>query len=369
LSLGTKNAKIISMAVRAHARYSYMLSAEEYWKMLNLKTIAEITEFLKGTQAYGKPLQKLTPSTTHRTMLENNLRSMLFFEEEHFLNNLEDEGQYKFFLSMMRRFESDHLKNIFRRIRTHELGREALYAFLKHVPGSDVPYSRLIACGSYEELLGCLKDTVYYEVLKEPVGKLIYGETDSLFETETAIDHYVEAGVFNTLKLLDKTTQDYLLPLFGARVDVYNLYNLHRCVLYYNMTPDEVMKALLPIYYRIKPEDLRAMAEGKTKEERIEILKKRFAVYSKPFEIAASHSNNEFILETQLLRNSYNACLKVFKSGNPGFHTVISYFMMKLHEMRDLVRIIEAVRYAIEPAKAAQYLIRPVLDGGASKWL
>jgi len=369
LSLNYSNTKIVTMAVRAHAHYSYMLSADEYWTMLNLKTIAEIAEFLKGTKAYSRPLSKLTPSTTHRTMLENNLRSTLFYEMEQFLGNLENEGEYKFFLCMMRRFESDHLKNIFRRNKGHDLEREVLYAFLKHIPGSDVPYSRLIDSANYEELLSCLSNTPYYEVLKEPVEKLTNGETESLFETETAIDHYVETGVFNSLKLLCKTDREYLLPIFGSRIDMYNIYNLYRCIHYYSMTTDDIMSALIPVYYRINPDDLRAIAEAETEDMRVEILKKKFACYSKYFETDALSQDRELVTETQLQRACYIACQKAFKSGTPGFHTSICYFMMRLYEIKDLVKIIEAVRYGCTAVDAAKYLIRPVLDGGASKWL
>jgi V/A-type H+-transporting ATPase subunit C len=60
--------------------------------------------------------------------------------------------------------------------------------------------------------------------------------------------------------------------------------------------------------------------------------------------------------------------LKIFQKGSPGFHTAMSYFILKSHELDDVIRIIEAVRYDYDRRNAANYLIRPIVSGEEPKW-
>jgi len=369
LNSGTIKGKITAMAVRAHVRHSQMLSASDYWAMLNMKSTAEITEFLKGTKAYSIPLEFLVSSTTHRALLESALNASVLDEAALLMSNLNEGPCKKFFSDLMLRFEADHLKNVFRRVHTHNLNRDILYTYISHIPASTLPFDRLDKCRDYASILEALSATPYLEVLNAPVMKLINKDTDNLFEVETAIDHYTETAAFNDLALLEKTERDLLAPFIGFRIDLYNIYNIHRCRWYYGMTTDEIMEMLFPVYYAVTKEDLQALAEAKEKDARFEILTKRFGEYSKPYIEAKGQPDSELLLETLQLRSVYNKAVKLFKTGVPSFHTIVSYFMMKRYEIKDVTKIVEIVRYGRNPRSAAKYLTRPVLDGGASTWL
>lgn len=357
------------MAVRSKVRHSEMLTESDCWTMLKLKSTAEITEFLKGTKAYGQSLDFLVPSTTHRGLLESALNAAILDEASILMSNLNTGPRRHFFADLMLRFEADHLKNLLRRIHNNDLQRDIMYTYLAHIPSSDLPYDRLDTCHDYASLLNALKGTRYEVPLRKPVMKLISGETTSLFETETVIDQLTESSIYYDLQTLEKTERDILTPFVGTRIDSYNIYNIHRCRWYYNMTTDEIMSMLLPVFYRAKKKDLRALAEAKDRAERMEILSTRFPEYAKLYDSTYKLDDAELMLEVYMLRKAYMSAKKLYSAQPVGFYTAIGYFMIKRYEVRDITKIVELVRYHVDPQVAAKYLVMPVLNGGADSWL
>ena len=351
------------MAIRAHVRYSRMLSADDCWTMLNLKSTAEITEFLKGTSAYEKPLETTISATAHRNDLEKALRSALLEEAGIFMSKLNAGARRKFFMDWMSWFETEHLKNIFRWMKTGHIDKSELIK----IPGSDIVYEDLLKCTSYSELLDALRPTKYYRPLKDEFRKLTGHEADSLFGLETALDHFVEAQVMYDLADLNEEERALLTPLFGSRIDLTNLYTLHRCKWYYNMLTEEILSMLIPASWKVKPKDIKIMANAPSRDERYVYFKEHFPVYGQLFDMTRHKPDRELQLETLIRRYNYFEAQKLFKKGPPGFHTCVSYFMLKLHEIEDIVRIVEDVRYKHDPHVAAKYLIRPI-EGRGFGW-
>jgi len=364
----TTKGRVIAMGVRSHVLYSHLLSADECWTLLNLKSTAEITEFLKGTDGYKDHLALLISATAHRIDLENAVRSAVLSEAEVFLTYLSAGPRRKFFADWLCWFESEHLKNIFRWIRSRRVDRDTMRSRLFHVPGSTLPYEKLLNSNNYSDLLEALRNTKYYAPLRDVVKHLIKGEDTSLFSTELAIDNFVETELYNDLKNLQEDERATLTPIFGTRIDLLNLCNFHRCMWYYNMILEETLTRMLPVKYKVQTQDLRDMAKGTTWEDRFTRLASKFPVYAKIFTDALQQPDAELILETSIRQFNYVQSIRAFKKGTPGFHTAISYFLLKLHEVEDIIRIIEDVRYGVEPHVAARYLIRPIISGGETSW-
>lgn len=363
----SSNGPATALGVKAHVLYSQLLKADEYWTLLNLNSIADIADFLKNTDGYRRILEPTVPNKTHRTELENALRSSLLAEAETFLSYLQNEWR-RFFIDWMSWFEAEQLKSIFRWMRTRRIDHDAMRARLIHVPGAELPYEALLNCVDYDELLDALSGTKYYRVLKEPVRRIVNGEK-SLFSLEMAVDNLVETILYNDIKSLSAKERTMLEPLFGSRIDLLNIYHLHRCMWYYSMTVEETIAYLLPVRHNVKTKHLRAIAkEGLSAEERLEALDSISPVYGKIFREALAREDKELALEMSIKRYNYLKALEIFKNGIPGFHTAIAYFILKDHEISDIIRMIENVRYDYDRRSAAQYLIRPIPTRGEPTW-
>ncbi len=348
--------RVLAQAVRAHVRYAQLLSVSEYWTLLNLKSTSEITRFLQGTKGYENTLADFVPAHTHRNGFENAMHTAVIEETGTFIKSLASGAHKNFLACMLGRFEAAQIKTAFRFLDSDYPSKNAL----RNLPCSDVDFSALDGCDSYAAVLEALKGTKYYAPLAELAEKLARGAEISLFELETALDRFSEAELFSALQLLDDDERELLAPLFGVRVDLVNLYTLHRCKCYYNMNTEEIMRMLVPAAYMVQPEDIKAMSDCPADESQI-YFKNKFPAYFKMFEDVPAISDRELRFETAIRRCSRTEALKLFKKAPPGFHTITGYLMLKLHETGDLTKILEYVRYGCNPRTAAKYLAR-ILD-------
>lgn len=364
--MSSSNGSSTALGVKSHVLYSQLLRADEYWALLNLNSTTEIAGFLKQTAGYGSRLEALLPTKVHRIDLENEIRSSVLAEAESFLFYLGGE-QRSFFICWLSWYEAEQLKSIFRWIHSRRTDRDLMRKRLFHVPGSKLPYEAMLNARDYNEALEALHETKYYNVLCEPVRRLTNGE-NNLFSLEMAIDNLVEMNLFAGIQKLRPEERAVLGPLFGTRIDLLNLYHFHRCMWYYNMTIEETLSRMLPVKYKVKAHHIREMSKGNGWEERIAIMEELFPAYGGIFRQTLEQEDKELALEMAIKRYNYLKALSILRNGIPGFHTAIAYFILKDHEVTDIIRMIEDVRYDYDRRSAAQYLIRPIINGGETAW-
>lgn len=365
--MASSNGPAIALGAKAHVLYSRLLKADEYWALLGLKSTEEIAAFLRITAGYKNQMETMLPQRVHRITLENAVRSSILAEANSFLYYLRGPHR-KFFLDWLSWYEAGQVKSIFRWLHSKRLDRDTLRQYLFHVPGSKLPYEAMLACRDYSDMLQTLHGTKYFSVLHEPVRRIVGGEK-SHFSLELAIDNMVETNVYNDIMELSPSEREYLRPIFGTRADLTNLYHLHRCLWYYNMSIEETLTRMLPVRYKVTPRHLRLIASAPTWDDRIAVMERFFPAYGKIFREAIGQDDQELALETGLKRFNYNQAFMILRKGSPGFHTAIAYFLLKDHEVGDIIRIIEDVRYDYDRRSAARYLTRPIIDGGGPAWL
>ncbi|MDR1650570.1 MAG: V-type ATPase subunit, partial [Synergistaceae bacterium] len=233
---------------------------------------------------------------------------------------------------------------------------------------SKISYDSALLSRNFAELSDALRESVYYRVLAEPLRRLASGEEKSLFPLEMALDLFVELSLHKALKKLGPDDRNRLIPIFGVRLDLYNIYILYRARTFYDMTPEEILNRLPPSRFRVTMESLRGMVRLDI-DHLAEFLKNRFPQYAQLFVSALPDKNTQLSMERNIKRHIYSQARNVYGSGPPGFHTAVSYYVLKEFEISDIVRIIEYVRYGHERRDAAAYLTRPIIStGGETEW-
>ena len=355
-----------AIGVKSHVLYSQMLTADEYYVLLNSNSTAEITDILRQSEGYKEHLETLPPAQVHRIDLENAVRAAVLNQAESFMPYL-NAARRLLFTDWLGWFEAENLKSVFRWIRSRRLDRDEMRQRLYNVPGSKISYDLLLNSRDYSEALGALHDTKYYKVALAPIRRLNDGE-ESLFSLELAIDNLIEMSIYKDLQKLPTAEHKLLTPYFGTRIDLMNLHNFHRCQWYYHMTLEETLSRMLPVKFKVKSHHLREMAKGTDWEERLDRLEPFFPAYVQIFREALESGDRELALENAINRHTYMKALAIYHTGSPGFHTAMAYFILKSFEVDDVIRIIEDVRYDYDRRSAVQYLIRPIFTGGEPKW-
>lgn len=361
-----KPGETIAMGVKARVLRGRLLTDDDYNVLLGCDSIAMAADVLRETEGYREPMSALPPHL-HRIELEGAVRNSILDEAEGFLPYLVG-ARRAFFVSWLDWYEVENIKSIFRWIRSRRLDRDQMRQRLYAVPGSKVSHDLLLAGGSLEEAHEALRGTKYYDQTAAAVKKLTEGE-ESLFSLELAFDNLCETQLYRNLHRLDPDEYALLKPYFGSRVDLLNLCNLLRCLLYYRMPIEETLSRLLPVKHSIKTRHLRDIAKRATWDERLERLESISAIYGEIFRNSLEKPSFELSLEMSTKRLGYFRALAVLHSGSPGFHTAMAYFLLKSYEIDDVIRIIEDVRYDYDRRSAAQYLTRPIkVTGGEPAW-
>jgi V/A-type H+-transporting ATPase subunit C len=356
----------LSIGVKAHVLFSRLLSVDDYWDFLGSDTVAEIGLKLRGT-AYEEAVSTLS-ADPHRQDLEAAIKNTLLVQAESFLIHMSSPRD-KFFRILMYRHEADNLKSIFRYIVSGRANRDELRHRLYMSKNSKISYDNALSARDFMELSDALRGSQYYKVLAEPLRRLHTGEEHSLFPAEMALDLFIELSLYKAMKKLDLPERNHLLPIFGVRIDLFNLYILYRALKFYDMTPEETLNRLLPVRFRISMAILRGMVRMDSADSVIDMLRGQFPVYAELIVSARNDENQELALERNIKRFIYNQAQRVFGDGPPGFHTAVSYYVLKEYEITDIIRIIEYVRYGYDRRKAAEYLTRPITaTGGETEW-
>jgi V/A-type H+-transporting ATPase subunit C len=342
-----------------------LLSPDDYWLLLGSDTIGEIAQKLRSTN-YQDSLSSL-PVEPHRQDIEFAVKTTILKEAENFAIHMSG-ARVKFFLKWVGWHEAENLKSIFRYISAGRVDRDALRRRLYIMKSSKVSYDNALLVRDFTELAESLKGTPYYKPLFDPLRKISSGEEQNLFLLETSLDSFNELSLFKELMNLDVNERRMLLPLFGARLDLFNIYILYRALTFYELSPEEVLNLLLPVQFKINLHLLGAAIHDESFEHTIERLKYRFAAYADIFASGLADENPQLSLERNIKRHLYKLAYRIVLTGSPGFHTVMGYFLLKEYEVTDIIRITEAVRYGYDRRLAAAYLIRPIISGGETTW-
>lgn len=351
----------ISVGVKAHVMYGRLLTADDYMRLLSSDTVAEMVKKLRTT-SYGERLEGL-PSDPHRMDVEALIKADLIREALSIFSHL-SAPRSQLFRAWVRRYEAQNLKNIFRGIASGSLDRETMRKRLVVLRSSSVDYDALLGASNFEDAEKALAGSKYAKVIAEPIRKLIGGEEKMLFSLEMAIDGQIELTISRALKKIGRKEMQHLFPIFGARVDLYNLYMMYRAAAFYKMPPEEALSRLLPVRYRVGLEFLLVALRAESPAAALEMIKSQYPNYARILTDSGDAEDAEIMLERNISRYIYLEARRVFASGPPGFHTAMGYFIMKEAEAADIIRIVECVRYGYDRRHALRYLIMPQTAGG-----
>ena len=150
-------------------------------------------------------------------------------------------------------------------------------------------------------------------------------------------------------KILKKKDLEEITEAYGQKFDLLNLQWIYRCKAYYHMQSTDVYALLVPVHYKLKAPQIKALVEAESTLAFEAILADTY--YAKRYE--------EFNAAT--LEAMYAHILKHVLSSESRKHpysiaTLYSYLYHKEHEVNRLVIALECVRYNVAPDEAMKYI-------------
>lgn len=195
---------------------------------------------------------------------------------------------------------------------------------------------------SIDEFLKIINNTKYKKILKKYFENK---DTEySIFEIENELDKMYLKSIYNSAG-----NNKNLKKMIGAKIDFTNILWIYRMKKYYNFSEDKIEKSIIDINYALKKNQILSLVKAKNIEELNEILKK--TVYSN---IA---TDDIYELECNMKKYLHGLYIKNFKSNLLSINCIYSYLNLVEFENKDIISIIEAVRYGIDKEKLLKKLI------------
>lgn len=195
---------------------------------------------------------------------------------------------------------------------------------------------------SIDEFLKIINNTKYKKILKK---YFVNKDTEySIFEIENELDKMYLKSIYNSAG-----NNKNLKKMIGAKIDFTNILWIYRMKKYYNFSEDKIEKSIIDINYALKKNQILLLVKAKNIEELNEILKE--TVYSN---IA---TDDIYELECNMKKYLHGLYIKNFKSNLLSINCIYSYLNLVELENKDIISIIEAVRYGINKEKLLKKLI------------
>ena len=195
---------------------------------------------------------------------------------------------------------------------------------------------------SIDEFLKIINNTKYKKILKKYFENK---DTEySIFEIENELDKMYLKSIYNSAG-----NNKNLKKMIGAKIDFTNILWIYRMKKYYNFSEDKIEKSIIDINYALKKNQILSLVKAKNIEELNEILKK--TVYSN------ISTDDIYELEFNMKKYLHGLYIKNFKSNLLSINCIYSYLNLVELENKDIISIIEAVRYGIDKEKLLKKLI------------
>ncbi len=328
-----------------------LLSKEDYTNIISAKTINDVVDYLKNNTSYSLVLKDTNPKDLDIDKLEVLLKRHIVKQYEKIIHYFNNEYK-KLFKILFIRYEIEDLKLYLRAItRQENLGN--IKDFVIYSGNySTIDYEALSNSKSLEEIIYNLKETIYYNSLKS------YVDEDSdrrMFYMEMSLDRLYFKLLSEQIEKLSREDRDILREVLGKNVDLLNLQWIYRGLKFYGLSPEELVNYTIHNGYYLSYRQIKELCYTKDEEELIERM-----VDSKYGFLFDNKDTLEIFMERRIERYLYFLFLDYKKREKMNIIEPVVFMHLMEYEMRDIISIIEAVRYGINKKDVKKFLVRRI---------
>ncbi len=335
-----------AMTAKARAKYGRRLTQKDYSALIKSNSVTEVVLYLKSYTYYQNFLQSVSNHDVHRGAVEQILRQKLF---ENFMSlcryNSSDSPVTKF---IIRQREAGEIVKF---ITLLSIGKPEDYLFslpLYFIEHTDINLQKLTKARNYDDFLDALESTDYRRILKDFSPNHL-GRWD-IAAIEDALHLYSLRELYSFIeKIKNKSKKTALTELFDRLVDYSNFSRIIRLKKYYNMKNDLIRSHLYP-YGSLTGKKLdRIFSKESFADIRRELMETK---------IGKKIRNKNFEFEGEVASEGrFEICKhQLYFSSEPEV-VLLSFYILSETELKNVINIIEGVRYSLSPSEISQMLL------------
>lgn len=329
--------KYSGLTTKVRAMRAGLIKGEQFRRLAELGTVSELVDVLKRSRAYEDIFQGMDSSEIHRGDLE---RLMVYSKYRDFakiyrFSNLEQRRYMKLYSV---KYEVEILKQaiVHSDCRKDRENFAESHKLLGKYP--DIDISKVNAATTIDEIVDATKGSIFYKTLS----------TVQAFEKPTEFDYEIALDLFFFCYVWEKRTRLFkgnelksVTVNFGTEADTLNIMWIHRIKRYYRLPPENIYPMVIPVYYKLRKSQIKALVESDNESEFLEILEQTY--YGKYLdEQELLNDGNVGKIFGQYLEQCYH---RIFKNDPYSLSAINTYLQDKETEIKKLITIAECIRY------------------------
>jgi V/A-type H+-transporting ATPase subunit C len=339
--------KYNSSNIKARALFGKLLDSHDYYELLEKRTVQDVAGYLKKNTSYDHLLSDVNEAMVHRGDLEKLFKTSLYEDYIKLFRFLSGKAE-EFLKAIFLRYETEDLKMLFRIVYNGEAGEPAKKYLFFLSSFSSLDFKKLTASKSIRDVIDNLKGSEYFKVLSPfwNVDKPI-----SLFDIEMALDlHYFMKISKLKDELLSGADLKSVGDIFGTEVDILNLLMIYRCKKLFHTSRELTFKYVIPYWYHLTREQLVQLSGCRDTDGFKALVEK--TKYAGIFD-----SSEEHLWEVNSMNYLYRIYKRHLRSDVFNIGTTIAYLHLKEIDIRNIITLIEGVRYSLPKDEIRSYLI------------
>ena len=335
-----------AVSTKCRAMYAKLLKRSDYDILLEKTGVSQIADYLKKQTSYSAVLSEVDENSVHRGQLEHVFKKSLYNDYTKLFRFTT--GEFKAGITILyQSLETDDIKLLigsFCRRQLDELKDEEL-TYLKYHTTLDVP--AMLKSNTMNELIDTLKDTPYYKALQPFVSE----QTPNFLKMDKILDNLdCQRRINNFKNQLSGSSRALTLSFCATEIDVRNIFFIYRMKKLYSVPVGDIIANLIPYYHKISIKDFMAMAECSSLQEVVDMISKTY--YSFIFA-----EGQEPVWESNYSDYLYRLHMHNFRTRSNDIGIIIAYLFFKENDIRNLITIIEGVRYQMSKESIAALLV------------
>lgn len=332
----TNRLKYPALNAKMKGMYANHLDVEELDELLRQNTLKDAIYFLK---AKFPNLESLNENT-HRKELEQELNNLFIVDILKLCKYLNKE-ETEIFMQFLSKYEINCVKNVFRNVTTNRNVKINLKNIDNWTEKMFFSINGINQVTEETEFLEIIKSEKYYTIFKEYENII---ENAPLEKIEVELDKFYFQEVYKLSKKVNKEFQD----MIGTEIDLLNIIWIYRAKKYFNYSENEILDIIIPVRYKLNNEKFLRLINSNDFEEMKNILSE--TIYKNVFEY-------ELTLDNEKDRYLYNKYLRLFKTKLFNICTVFCNINLIDIEIKNIINIIEGIRYNIDKQEIQKRII------------
>jgi len=325
------------------------LEREDYLNMIRKKSVVDVAHYLKENTSYGKLLKEINIDNISRRDLEDILKNNMIKNMDKLIYYFRDDYR-ELIRSLYMKYEIEDLKILSRSIfngKKLETIEKSLSFLGKY---SRVSPEKLFKSRTIRDLIYSLEGSEFFEFLIP----LVDGRRENLFRFEMALD----MGYFSIIQRrklkISPEDRKILKKWEGLLADLYNIQWVYRGKKFYSLSPEELLNYTINFGDKLTFRERKAMCYEKNLEE----LYKMIADTIYGFLFKKEEMYRDIYMERRINRFMYYKLKALDRQFPLSIIQTIGYVWSFEFEIRDIISIVEGIRYNIPPEEAKKFLVK-----------